>query len=449
MKVTLPEVEINENEGFSNEKDIFNRKNFGENLISLFENSQEELVVALNAPWGEGKTTFIRMWQNHIKLNQEDTKIKTIYFDAFKNDYQKDPFLAITSEIYSFYDTKEEKTKEAFLQNAKQVGKSLARGSLKIGTKLFTSGLVDDTILETTSNDISSLLNNNIDTLIENRIKNHHADKNSLDKFKIDLENFIKSEDEKPLVFIIDELDRCRPDFALELLEQIKHIFSVENLHFLLVVNSQQLEASIKSKYGNDINATQYLQKFITFTLELHKKTNTEYHDYNKTFVHWALNKMLEPDEKMENEILIETMEEIVNFYNPSFRAIERILSHIAILHNMSNSKYYQYYQIALALMCYIKVSHPKIFLSMKNKTISAEEIITQMKIDKFSSNDENTYYLISLAKLLIIYDYSDDENKKIILEKNPALDNLFGHRYHFYDTSLFESIIETLSTLK
>ena len=59
MRVTIPQIEISRQEGFLH-KDIFNRKEFGERLANLFENSQEDMVVALDAQWGEGKSTFIK-----------------------------------------------------------------------------------------------------------------------------------------------------------------------------------------------------------------------------------------------------------------------------------------------------------------------------------------------------------------------------------------------------
>src|SRR6202040_617942 len=63
------------------------------------------------------------------------------------------------------------------------------------------------------------------------------------------------------LVFVIDELDRCRPPYALSLLEKIKHFFSVDNVIFLLPTNLQQLETSVKAEYGA-IDAHTYLEKF-------------------------------------------------------------------------------------------------------------------------------------------------------------------------------------------
>src|SRR6185437_6425840 len=73
-------------------------------------------------------------------------------------------------------------------------------------------------------------------------------------------------ETQKPLVFVIDELDRCRPPFALELLEKIKHFFSVPRVVFVLVSSLSQLEAAARFAYG-DIDALTYLEKFFHLRL--------------------------------------------------------------------------------------------------------------------------------------------------------------------------------------
>jgi len=108
MKLTPPKLEINQNEGFTTKNDIFNRKGFGERLANLVEQSNGNLVIALDAKWGEGKSTFIQMWRGHISTIR-DSQIRNIYFDAFANDYQKEPFLALASEIYKLLDTDDEK----------------------------------------------------------------------------------------------------------------------------------------------------------------------------------------------------------------------------------------------------------------------------------------------------------------------------------------------------
>ena len=73
---------------------------------------------------------------------------------------------------------------------------------------------------------------------------------------------------EQPLVIIVDEIDRCRPPFAIELLEKIKHFFETQNVVFLLVINRKELESAVKSVYGSE-NSGRFLDKFINFSTSL------------------------------------------------------------------------------------------------------------------------------------------------------------------------------------
>ncbi|MGJ8628553.1 MAG: KAP family P-loop NTPase fold protein [Sulfitobacter sp.] len=73
----------------------------------------------------------------------------------------------------------------------------------------------------------------------------------------------------KKLVIIVDELDRCRPDYALSLLEIIKHFFDVPHVHFVLGANMRELQNSVSARYGTGIDAAMYLQKFVTLTMRL------------------------------------------------------------------------------------------------------------------------------------------------------------------------------------
>lgn len=72
-------------------------------------------------------------------------------------------------------------------------------------------------------------------------------------------------------MLFIDELDRCKPDFAIHMLEVIKHVFDVEGVQFVLVCNTQQLKASICHCYGGSVDAQRYLDKFLKFTFALPK----------------------------------------------------------------------------------------------------------------------------------------------------------------------------------
>ena len=416
MRITVPQIEISREEGFT-KNDIFNRNIFGEKLANLFENSEENMVVALDAQWGEGKSTFIKMWQGYIEQHREK-KFKTIYFDAFANDYQKDPFLALTAEMYDLLKDEGEEKKEEFRQKAGDTVKSMARGALKIGVRVATGGILDGSIVDSVEQDISNLVAEQVDDVISNRLKSSEEDKSALKQFKEYLQEIAEEQGNgNPIIFIIDELDRCRPDFALELVEQIKHIFSVNGITFLLVLNKKQLEASVKARYGSDIDASLYLQKFVSLWLSLPRSIQ-ENADNGEKYLIYSLDSMLTEDEDFQNTELKELLIEIVKYQKLSYREIERILSYVAILHNMSSEQgFMPIDQYAMAFMCYLKVVVPMVFEKILNKNINDIDLIKESNF-KLTAEMKSQYYGISFMIKAIKFDFAtDDVRKQMIVD--------------------------------
>jgi len=189
MKLILPEIVISSNQGFDREIDIFERKQFGERLANLIENASDNPVIAIDASWGEGKTTFIKMWRGFVEHERED-KLKTIYFDAFRNDYQKDPFLALASEIYSLLDDKDEVKKKKFRVKATGAIKALIRGAIKISVNTATAGIVNGWTIDKAEKEISNLIASQVDHIIEDRFKNIETDRLALEYFRRYLKEF-------------------------------------------------------------------------------------------------------------------------------------------------------------------------------------------------------------------------------------------------------------------
>ena len=284
MHLFPPELEIAADDGFAPGKDIFDRAPFGENLTRMVQSIEDPLVLLLDGAWGTGKTTFIKMWLSELsKLG-----IPNIYFDAFANDYHEDAFLTIAGEIISRAEAqrpRRTKSIKAFKTTAIQVAKALGRASLKIGIRTASAGLLTgDEIADgiKITADAAKVAGDEaakaIDELVKERLESHKADREAFEQFKealAELPSALSSKDnkvpavpgnggDKPapiLVFVIDELDRCRPPFALDLLEKIKHLFSVPGITFVLISSLKQLESAARFAYG-DIDARTYLEKF-------------------------------------------------------------------------------------------------------------------------------------------------------------------------------------------
>jgi predicted KAP-like P-loop ATPase len=277
MRLVTPQLIVQENDAFVN--DALDRKNYGEALLNLVVRSDDELVISLDGKWGEGKTTFVKMWQGLLL----EANIPNIYIDAFSNDYVDDAFISVASAITNYADkniSKDHHEKLAELkEKTKKVGSHLLSWSARIGIKAATLGVIKDADIEELKDiksEVSKSVSDVIGDFIEERISLHSKDIELVQSFKELLSTIpskLDKDNDGPLVIIIDELDRCKPTFAVELIEKIKHLFSVENIVFILVMNKSQLEESIRSVYGQNIDAHTYLQKFVNLEAKLPKRT--------------------------------------------------------------------------------------------------------------------------------------------------------------------------------
>ena len=99
MKIVTPPLVVRENDGFIN--DALDRSSYGEALLNLVVRSSDALVISLDGKWGEGKTTFVKMWQGLLTKSN----VPNIYIDAFSNDYVDDAFICIASAITNYAET--------------------------------------------------------------------------------------------------------------------------------------------------------------------------------------------------------------------------------------------------------------------------------------------------------------------------------------------------------
>jgi predicted KAP-like P-loop ATPase len=244
--LSAPCMQFDESKPFHG--DLFKRKELAAQLTGYIDRLRYGTVLAIDAPWGEGKSWFGRNWAASLK--KQDYRV--IYLDAFQQDYVEDPFFLIASEInevISSDDTIGDELKE----KAAKVMKAI----LPLSAKLILN-VVGRVALGSanTSDELNDALKSFTDSTadatqkwLEDKIDDHKKEKESLDSFRVALQTFCESQD-KPVVFFIDELDRCKPSFAVKLIERLKHFFDVPNLVFVLLLNREQLEKAIKVVYG-------------------------------------------------------------------------------------------------------------------------------------------------------------------------------------------------------
>ena len=179
----MPPLDVKEDDAFTN--DLFERKAFGESLRNLVQRSNDELVISLDGQWGEGKTTFAKMWMGLLK----ESNIPSIYIDAFANDYVDDAFISIASAITSFAKNNisdKDKTSE-FIEKSNAVGGKLLAWSVRLGVKAATLGIVKDSDIEELKDikgDLSKALSGVVGNFIEERLESHSIDIELVESFK-------------------------------------------------------------------------------------------------------------------------------------------------------------------------------------------------------------------------------------------------------------------------
>jgi len=241
--------------------DFMKRKPIAEKLTNYINYLKKGHTIAIDAQWGDGKTWFGLNWQ--AELNNQGHK--TLWLDAFASDHADDPFLAIMEQMVKLQP--DGFGKGRIITTATKVGKQLLPA---IG-KAVTAAAITYGIGFNPSETIKAATNN-VDEAIEEGIRRRLAsgEENSkaINKLRGTLAKYALSDKGKPLVFFVDELDRCKPDYALKLIERIKHFFEIENVIFILLMNRNAMESTIKGIYGEKFDAT-YLDKFLDLSLTL------------------------------------------------------------------------------------------------------------------------------------------------------------------------------------
>ena len=266
-----------------NIKDTFLNDSIGRHkelmtFVRILDACDEHTSIAIDSAWGEGKTFFIKQAQLLLDSNNEQfdceykTEVKykyyeefkptkqqvTVYYDAWANDNQDSPLLSIIYEI------------------TKKLGKRTAspKGPVKVTTIAKTIAALLKCLkgidLESLGDAFKEIKE---DLSLFQQIKDNNDISDKIHEYLDEATN----ENGDRLTIFIDELDRCKPSFAVQLLEEVKHYFTHERVTFVFAINKQELSEVIRSCYGSDFNADRYLDRFFDLTLMLPKADREKY----------------------------------------------------------------------------------------------------------------------------------------------------------------------------
>lgn len=389
MKLVTPSLVVEDSDGFMN--DVLQRQQFGDALSNLVTRSTDELVISLDGKWGEGKTTFVKMWQGLLK----EKGIPSIYIDAFQNDYTEDAFISIASAITSYVDqhSAESQKSSAFKDKAKKVGVRLLSWTAKIGIKAATLGIIKESDIDTLSeigDDVAADTSETIADLVKERLSAHSKETELIQSFRESLSDLpanLMDNSSGRLVIIIDELDRCKPSFAVEVLEKIKHLFSVKNVVFLLVMHKQQLEEAIRSVYGSNIDAHTYLQKFINVETSIPKRVTDRYSNDIELYIKKLL-QLHEITTWGDGRNIVDCLIPLAQHFNLSLRQLEKVFTNLAIIYSTSGENHLRLVPI-IVFIAVVKVVNPNVFGNLLLGRISFSTLCEQLGFRELNEEEE------------------------------------------------------------
>ena len=371
MKLYPPDEKIElYTDGFA-EEDPLQRKPMGQALTDLLSKIEDPLVVALNGSWGSGKTYFLKRW-----VGQDyGVAMTRVYFDAFEHDYLGNPLQALIGSLIERGSSNDQK-----LAKVKEVSWKMLKSGGRIAAAVGTSG-----ISEVVGPIVGTLAAQTMTEAQETAASfwKKEADKKTLLKeFKTALAELVRKDTKTPVVFVIDELDRCRPDYALEVLEIIKHVFDVPHVHFVLGVNLKSLQSSVHAAYGAELDAEQYLRKFIDVKLQLPRQVGT-HRDHLATteYLKTLINEMEFPAHLSDD--LTEVVKVVDDTHPLSLRDIRQIMSAIASSNqSMLNNVDLWPLKLVYLHLIVMSVVQPELMDQHLNQPITRETLAIYLGVD-------------------------------------------------------------------
>ena len=464
-------------------QDEFNRKPIAENIIRLLTSPIDLSPMVIDGGWGTGKTEFC---QKLIRLMQEQHRdYQPVYIDAFRSDHSGEPLLALLAEIIKTCTPPEgsdekliEEHKDRIRKIAKAAGflmKTVANAAvghvLKQNVEDLAEGMsqiINDkqeaknaaaTVAGAATTLASHSIDATIDATVEALLKEQIEAEKNLETLKACLKEFAA---EKPIILFIDELDRCRPDYAVDMLEVIKHVFDVENVKVVLVTNTKQLRAAINHRYGVEVDAHKYLDKFLKYSFALPDKVSVRSWggwalvsvEYFKQLIrtsHMASELRGLIDE--EHNVTINFISDMIERNDISLRETERLVRFLEIYHSLSRGgldsrEMWQYILLRITGV-FIFCFYPSLRENINKNRTDAKDFARLFNIQSLANIPKNISGGIHtstnvIAMMLILNSQMDTHFNSDNLHNPESWENLIN-KYFFKNEEIFPLGIDSV----
>ena len=315
-----------------------------------------------------------------LKAELERQSFQCIYFNAWRVDHAVDPLVALVSSVdrVQFAAGASQAKFDQHVRTIRKVTSLVAkRGAVAIA-KALTVGALD---LEKEIEDATAELTGGT---VEDIVAAFKKEDELLEKFRAEVQSAVallpESGKKSTLVWFVDELDRCRPTFAIDLLERIKHLFDVENVVFVLSLDKRQLEASTAAVYGSDIDAAEYLRRFIDLEYGIPLASTVRFtesllarSDLDRVFAE------RKGEVAQDRRHFVDFFTAIADLFGLSLRARERCITRLRVVMDQTPSNHYLE-PILVSLLLVLRSSAVDIFWGFVRGETSPEQVMTRLR---------------------------------------------------------------------
>lgn len=371
----------------------------------------ESFVLSLNSEFGSGKSTFFEMWAN--KLKAAGNIFDVVFINGWESDFQGDPLLAIVSSLLDIPRPRQE------IEPIKQTAGKLCKFALSISNDVVQKLTGVDLIkagqyAESNGGIAKPEAGSACFELYEERLK----------LFK-ELRNLLRNltlKAKQAILIIVDELDRCRPNYAIEFLETIKHIFDIKGLIFVIGVDKNQLASSAKALFGQQLVFDEYYRKFAHRDVNLPVKSEPMTKQFcEKTVAEYLSDEAFGrknrfPYAKLDDYRREDIVELCVAFSLNARQIHEffRITAHVLSSTAKSDSRLLWGWQVGTFFMTALSIKNRALYDQIGRRSISLPEFTTFLKkFPLLNKRDDGAFLWPALLYLGAFSDRPADELEK------------------------------------
>jgi Cdc6-like AAA superfamily ATPase len=305
-------------------------REYSRKLSKIIINSEPRFTVGIYGEWGTGKTTIMQMIKEELDKNYSDN-LETIWFDSWR--YEREKYSAMIPLLRTIILTLESVIVRSKNNNKKKILQKVQKGFVKIikavirNTELNINEIVGAGLTFDFGKILEEYASEGNVRVDQEKITFH---KHVSDNLKEELDTIKKElNSDFRLIIFIDDLDRCTPERALEILESIKTFFDIEGIIYVIGIDPQTIGPIIKTKYENNpkIDGMHYLQKIVQLPFQIPVWSSVDLSNVIRNLV-----KEARLSESYSNEILKKTNQELIikaTQLNP--RDIKRFINSIVL----------------------------------------------------------------------------------------------------------------------